>query len=266
MTIRGNRQLEQVRRRLRRILEEYVSVESQLKELEGDRFRVCIFGSARIRPEDPIYHTVRELARDLAELDVDVVTGGGPGLMEAANAGVQEARNAASLSYGLPIRLPTATERANRHLDIKSEHRRFSSRLDEFMRLSHAVIVAPGGIGTMLELMYVWQLIQVKMIEPRPVVMLGRDFWGGLMAWMREEMLVRRLVSPEDFDPIHLVDTPAEALGYVRQALNEWMARQRGRPEAVEQLRTAEKIVRGMEAKEQHPERRRPLPRMEAGE
>jgi len=90
--------------------------------------------------------------------------------------------------------------------------------------------VAPGGIGTMLELMYVWQLIQVKMIESRPVVMLGRDFWGGLVAWMRAEMLTRRLVSPEDFDPIHLVDTPAEALAYVRQALNQWMERQRGRP------------------------------------
>src|SRR5947208_1938992 len=135
----------------------------------------------------------------LAELKIDIVTGGGPGLMEAANRAVQDARNEVSQSIGLPIQLPRAHELANKHLDIKSEHKRFSSRLDEFMRLSHAVIVAPGGIGTLLELTYVWQLIQVGMVEERPVVLLDHSHWDGLLAWMKTELLGRRFISPGDF-------------------------------------------------------------------
>src|SRR5437763_8476562 len=181
--------IEEARERLHRLIEEYVEAEAQLKALEANQFRVCIFGSARIRPEDPTYQTVRRLARALGELSIDIVTGGGPGLMEAANIGVQEAKNRRSLSYGLPIDLPAAREDANKHLDIKSEHRRFSSRLDEFMRLSQAVIVAPGGVGTLLELVYVWQLLQVRMIERRTIILLQRSFWEGLLAWMRKEML-----------------------------------------------------------------------------
>ncbi|MBI3911979.1 MAG: TIGR00730 family Rossman fold protein [Armatimonadetes bacterium] len=256
--------IEAIRHRLQAILEEYFSVEAELKELEADRFRVCIFGSARIRPTDQTYQTVYRLARDLGDLGVDIVTGGGPGLMEAANRGVQEAQNQRSVSYGLPIRLPTIRELANRHLDIKSEHKRFSSRLDEFMRLSHAVVVAPGGIGTLLELMYVWQLIQVGMIERRPVVLLGADYWSGLIDWMKAEMLGRRFVSPGDFDWIHLVETPAEALALVRRALEQWLEQYRARPEAREKVEAAEAMVRGIGEKEQTSERQVPLPRMEA--
>src|SRR5437762_10467282 len=121
--------IEEARDRLHRLVEEYVEAEADLKALEGDEFRVCIFGSARIRPEDPTYQTVRRLACSLGQLGIDIVTGGGPGLMEAANLGVQEAKNHEGLSYGLPIDLPASPEDANKHLDIKSEHRRFSSRL-----------------------------------------------------------------------------------------------------------------------------------------
>jgi predicted Rossmann-fold nucleotide-binding protein len=136
--------------------------------------------------------------------------------MEAANRGVIEVEGRRSQSIGLPIQLPRSQELANKHLDIKSEHRRFSSRLDEFMWLSDAVIVAPGGIGTLLELVYVWQLLQVGMIDARPVVLLGRDMWEGLLEWMRDEMQGRQLIGPNDFQWIHCADTPEDAFEFIR--------------------------------------------------
>lgn len=210
---------QEVREQIRATLEKYVELEERLKSLEASRFRVCIFGSARIRPDDPTYRMVYDLARCLAEAEVDIVTGGGPGLMEAANRAVQDVVTSQSQSIGLPILLPRARELANRHLDIKSEHRRFSSRLDEFMALSHAVVVAPGGIGTLLELMYVWQLIQVGMLEHRPVILLGREMWEGLLDWMRAQLLGRRFVSDHDFAWIHCVDTPREAMEVLQPAI-----------------------------------------------
>jgi uncharacterized protein (TIGR00730 family) len=214
--------IEDVRDRLKELLDEYVALDAELRKLEDTEFRVVIFGSARIRPEDPTYEMVYGLAKSLAELGVDIVTGGGPGLMEAANRGVQEARNEQSKSYGLPIELPRSVETPNKHLDIKSQHKRFSSRLDEFMRLSHAVIVAPGGIGTLLELMYVWQLLQVGMIEPRPVILLGRAFWSGLVAWMRDQQLQKGFIGAHDLDHVHLVDSPREVVKVIRAAVEDY--------------------------------------------
>jgi uncharacterized protein (TIGR00730 family) len=223
--------IEEVREQIRRTLDQYFALEAELQQLEKDRFRVCIFGSARTRPDEPVYETVFELARMLAKLNIDIVTGGGPGLMEAANRGEEDAHNQLSQSIGLPIHLPRSQELANKHLDIKSEHKRFSSRLDEFMRLSHAVVVAPGGIGTLLELTYVWQLIQVGMIQPRPVVLLDRSLWGGLLEWMREEVLARKYVSPGDLDWVHCVDTPQEALPFIKAELEKFRAHHESKPD-----------------------------------
>jgi uncharacterized protein (TIGR00730 family) len=259
-------QIEEVRERLHRLVEQYLTVEDELKGLEAHDFRVCIFGSARIQPEDETYQTVRRLARSLGELGIDVVTGGGPGLMEAANLGVQEAHNRESVSYGLPIHLPSAHEEANRHLDIKSEHRRFSSRLDEFMRLSHAVIVAPGGVGTLLELVYIWQLIQVRLIEPRTIILLQRSFWEGLLAWMREEMLGRGFVGPHDFDWVHMVDTPAEALELVRQDLERFLEKERRQHGEDAHVQQAEAIASRLNEACEAPEQQAPLPHLTAGE
>jgi uncharacterized protein (TIGR00730 family) len=214
--------IEDVRDRLKGLLEEYVALDAELRKLEDTEFRVCIFGSARIRPEDPTYQIIYRLAKSLAGLGVDIVTGGGPGLMEAANRGVQEARNEQSKSYGLPIELPRSLETPNKHLDIKSQHKRFSSRLDEFMRLSHAVIVAPGGIGTLLELMYVWQLLQVGMIERRPLILLDRGFWSGLIAWMRNQPLRKGFIGAHDLDHVHLVDSPKEVVKVIRAAVEAY--------------------------------------------
>jgi len=208
--------LDEARERLRQTIEEYVRLDAELRALENTNYRVCIFGSARIRPKDPIYRSVFYLAQCLSERGIDIVTGGGPGLMEAANRGTLAAKRGRSQSYGLPLDLPTLVERPNRHLDIQSAHKRFSSRLDEFIRLSHAVVVAPGGIGTLLELMYVWQLLQLHALDGRPTILLGRDFWGGLLEWMREEPVRRGLVSPGDLDHVHLVDEAEEALEIIR--------------------------------------------------
>jgi hypothetical protein len=140
-------------------------------EIGSDYFRVSIFGSARIKPETHEYKQVYELAKKLVKNKVDIVTGGGPGLMEAANLGAKNVKSK-SKSFGLHIDLPFETS-PNEHLDITYHHKRFSSRLDEFMRISHAVIVTPGGIGTVLELLYTWQLIQVDHISKRPVILLS---------------------------------------------------------------------------------------------
>jgi hypothetical protein len=106
-------------------------------------------------------------------------------------------------------------------------HRRFSSRLDEFMRLSEGIIVAPGGIGTLLELFYVWQLLQLAMVDPRPVVLLGRDFWGGLLKWINETVLAHQLISPVDMDRVILVDTPDEAVAVIRPVFEAFRTKRR---------------------------------------
>jgi uncharacterized protein (TIGR00730 family) len=232
--------IEEVRRRLQQLLDEYLEVESELRALEDTDFRVCLFGSARIRPQDPTYKEIYRLARELGAFGMDIVTGGGPGLMEAANRGVQDARSGRSKSYGLPILLPRSDEVANKHLDIKSEHKRFSSRLDEFMRLSHAVVVAPGGIGTLLELAYVWQLIQVGLLEKRPVILLGTRFWEGLLEWMREQQLGKAYIGPHDFDCIRMVDSTDEAVALLREEQLRFEELHAGAaaPEAVEEARS----------------------------
>lgn len=204
--------------RLRALYQRAMVLEQELKLLEESRFyRVCIFGSARIKPETKAYNDVFTLARYLAWEGVDVLTGGGPGLMEAGNKGAklgQEEKQSKSLSFGISIALDFEPE-PNLHLDVKRHHHRFSSRLDDFMRLSNAVVVTPGGIGTLLELFFTWQLIQVKHIEPRPVVLMDRDYWTGVVDWMRAHTLERGLISAKDFDGISIVDTPEEVLEIV---------------------------------------------------
>ncbi len=199
--------------RLRLLYQRTMVIEDELRKLDEDRFyRVCIFGSARIKPDTKAYTDVFELARFLSWEGIDVLTGGGPGLMEAANMGARlgrEEKKTKSLSYGLSIQLEFEPE-PNRHLDIKRHHHKFSSRLDDFIRLSHSVVCTPGGIGTMLEFFFVWQLIQVKHATPRPIVLLDKEFWSGVIDWMREVPLSRGLVGEKDFSTIHIVDTPEE--------------------------------------------------------
>tara|TARA_B100001996_G_scaffold355781_1_gene318646 strand:+ start:1366 stop:2034 length:669 start_codon:yes stop_codon:yes gene_type:complete len=188
-------------------------------EIGSDYFRVSIFGSARIKPETHEYKQVYELAKKLVKNKVDIVTGGGPGLMEAANLGAKDVKSK-SKSFGLHIDLPFETS-PNEHLDITYHHKRFSSRLDEFMRISHAVIVTPGGIGTVLELLYTWQLIQVNHISKRPVILLG-DMWNGLIEWMKSEPLKKRLMDGSDFDHIKVVQNIDDVVILLKPLINDF--------------------------------------------
>jgi uncharacterized protein (TIGR00730 family) len=214
--------------RLRMLYHRTMVLENELRKLDEDRFyRVCIFGSARIKQDTKQYAEVFELARYFGWEGIDVLTGGGPGLMEAANKGARlgrEEKKTRSLSYGLSIQLEFEPE-PNRHIDIKRHHHKFSSRLDDFMRLSHSVVCTPGGIGTMLEFFFVWQLIQVKHATPRPIVLLEKEFWSGVIDWMRQVPLGRGLVGEKDFSNIHIVDTPEEVFEIISAHHREFRAR-----------------------------------------
>jgi uncharacterized protein (TIGR00730 family) len=214
--------------RLRLLHQRAMVIEDQLRKLDEGRFyRCCIFGSARIKPDTKQYNDVYEVARFLAWEGIDVLTGGGPGLMEAANKGARlgkEEKKSKSLSYGLSIQLEFEPE-PNRHLDIKRHHHKFSSRLDDFIRLSHSVVCTPGGIGTLLEFFFVWQLIQVKHATPRPIVLLEREFWQGILDWMREVPLARGLLGEKDFGVIYLADTPEEVFEIISKHHQEYRSR-----------------------------------------
>jgi len=178
-------------------------LDTAITDMGTEFYRVSIFGSARIKPDTKEYKGVYTLAKELAENGADIVTGGGPGLMEAANAGAKEGSSSKSKSFGIRIDLPFEAT-PNEHLDIKFYHKRFSSRLDEFMRISHAVVVTPGGIGTLLELLYTWQLIQVNHISARPIILVG-DMWNGFLDWIKSEPLKAQLLDKSDFDNIVIV-------------------------------------------------------------
>jgi len=188
-------------------------LDTLVTEIGSDYYRVSIFGSARLKPDTKEYSQIYQLAKKLAKNNVDIVTGGGPGLMEAANAGAKDG-SSESKSFGLHVDLPFETS-PNGHLDVTYHHKKFSSRLDEFMRISNAVIVAPGGIGTVLELMYTWQLIQVGHITARPIILIG-TMWPGLLKWMKSEILKKKLISNCDFDNILIVEHAEEAFDLLK--------------------------------------------------
>ncbi len=194
-------------------------LDSLVTEIGSNYYRVSIFGSARIKEGTSDYTQVYNLAKKLAQNKTDIVTGGGPGLMEAANAGAKDG-GSDSKSFGLHIDLPFETT-PNEHLDVTYHHKKFSSRLDEFMRISHAVIVTPGGIGTILELLYTWQLIQVLHISERPIILLG-GMWEGLIEWMKSEPLKKNLINKNDFKNIIIVKDVEEAIEILRPSITNF--------------------------------------------
>ena len=203
----------------------------QIQPERVEHYRVSVFGSSRIRRGDPIYEQVKTLSSELARLGVDIVTGGGPGLMEAANAGAREGQKGGkSRSFGLAIHLPSE-EAANPFVDKVFRHRTFFSRLHHFIRLSSAFIVMPGGIGTALELFMVWQLLQVKHMKEHPLILVG-TMWPGLIDWMRATMVERGLVSPPDFDVIKVVGSSDEAIPIIRESYDRWLQQERAHANA----------------------------------
>ncbi|MBW1785711.1 MAG: LOG family protein [Deltaproteobacteria bacterium] len=177
-----------------------------------EHYRVAIFGSARLKEGDKIYQDVFAISKGLAEHGFDIVTGGGPGLMLAANSGHKSA-NSGTHSLGLNIRLPFE-QIANPYLDIKEEFDRFSDRLDSFVSLSDVVVVCPGGIGTLLELFYAWQLVQVEHLCETPIILFG-EMWSGLLDWLQNEVLFRELFSHEDMNHIFHLNSPADVVSLV---------------------------------------------------
>ena len=195
-----------------------------MKKTDVEHFRVAIFGSARIKRNDPRYNQIYTLAKMIAAEGIDVVTGGGSGIMEAANKGHREGRkDKKAHSYGLRIKLPTG-EQSNRHLDIKEEFDRFSSRLDHFMYLSNVVVVAPGGVGTLLEFIYTWQLIQVEQICNTPIILMGK-MWKPFIKWIEKWPLAKNLISKKDMMPIFLAEHCRETMKIIKKAHKDFRDR-----------------------------------------
>jgi uncharacterized protein (TIGR00730 family) len=187
----------------------------KLQPPQSKWFRVAIFGSSRIAKGDELYKEARSLATQLTRLGCDIVTGGGPGLMEAANEGAQRGDlTGKTRSYGLHIELPFEYE-PNRYIDRLTLHRTFFSRLHHFVRLSYAYTVLPGGVGTSLEAFMIWQLLQVKFLQDRPLILIG-DMWHGLLRWMKKEMVPRSLVNEEDLHLVHIVSSSEEAVEIIQ--------------------------------------------------
>jgi hypothetical protein len=173
-----------------------------------DRPAVSIFGSARVREESPTYEAARRTARLFAEAGLAVVTGGGPGVMEAANRGAKEA---GGLSVGFNITLPHE-QGLNAYCDIAVTFKHFYARKTMFVKAAEGFVIFPGGFGTMDELFEALTLIQTGTIGSFPVVLFNSDYWEELLEWVREEMLANGLVSPHDLDLLSVTDDPVEAV------------------------------------------------------
>ncbi len=182
-----------------------------------NHFRVTIFGSARIKKGDKTYTLVYDLAKLIGKEGMDIVTGGGPGLMDAASSGhfAGDKGNKAK-SIGLAIHLPRE-QRDSHHLEIKKEFHQFSKRLDNFMYLSNAVVVAPGGVGTLLEFLYAWQLVQVHKVKEIPIILLG-DHWNELLDWIKRNPVKHGLIGKQELEPLFCVKTAEEAMEIIRKA------------------------------------------------
>ncbi len=188
--------------------------------LSGIARGVALFGSARTLPDEPGYEQAREVARMLGEAGFAIVTGGGPGMMQAANQG---AREAGAVSVGLNIELPFE-QRFNPYVDIALRFHYFFTRKVMFVRYSCAFVVLPGGYGTMDELFEALTLIQTGKILHFPVVLLGNHYWNGLLDWLRATMVAEGKVSERDFELLQVADDAEHAVAIVERA-----ARRQGR-------------------------------------
>jgi uncharacterized protein (TIGR00730 family) len=179
--------------------------------LAGVEKGVSIFGSARTGPDDPQYQTAQETAKLLAEAGFAIITGAGPGIMEAANKGAREGNGR---SIGCNIELPFE-QGSNPYVDTVIEFRYFFIRKLMFVKYSSAFIIFPGGFGTLDEAFEALTLIQTGKIYEFPVILFGRHYWAGLLRWLRSRALVEKKISPGDLDLIIVTDDPAEAANAV---------------------------------------------------
>jgi len=192
---------------------------TRLQPSRRERYRVTIFGSARAKPGGFAYEETKRAATALAELGCDIITGGGPGLMQAANEGAAGGR---VQSVGIRVDLPFEQE-ANSFVGQAFEHRTFFTRLHQFVLASDAYIVAPGGVGTVLETLMIWQLLQVHHLQGTPLLLVG-PMWPGLVDWARSAMssFDPPLASPKDFDIPQCVPGADEAVELIRAHHAKW--------------------------------------------
>jgi uncharacterized protein (TIGR00730 family) len=196
---------------------------TRLKPARRDRYRVTIFGSARTLPGSFGYEETRRAAAALAAMGCDIITGGGPGLMQAANEGAASTERAQSI--GIRVNLPFEQD-VNAFVTEAFEHRTFFSRLHQFVLTSDAFLVAPGGIGTVLEAMMIWQLLQVKHLQDTPFILVGR-MWPGLIEWARQSMLSVEppLANVDDLSIPRCVSSADEAIALMRESHAAWLSR-----------------------------------------
>ena len=194
--------------RVFRIMGEFVEGFDELTHLGP---AVTIFGSARTSSEDPGYQECVDTARLLGEAGFSIITGGGPGMMQAANKGAQEA---GVPSVGLNIELPFE-QHLNPHVDLKIDFRYFFVRKTMFVKYAQAFVIFPGGFGTLDELFESLTLIQTGKIRDFPLVLFGSDYWSGLLKWLRETMEAEGKISPDDLDLIKVTDSPREAVDHI---------------------------------------------------
>ena len=202
---------------------EVVNNLTRLRPTRRDRYRVTIFGSARAKPGTLGYEETKRVAAALSELGCDIITGGGPGLMQAANEGAASASGKGH-SVGIRVELPFEQD-VNAFVTQAFEHRTFFTRLHHFVLASDVFIVAPGGIGTVLETLMVWQLLQVGHLRDTPLILVGR-MWPGLVEWARTAMLSVEppLANPADMSIPQCVTTADEAISLVREHHTKWVS------------------------------------------
>ena len=195
-----------------RIISEFVDGIETMSEITRG---VTVFGSARSEPTSPEYQQAERLGKLLAEAGFEVITGGGGGVMEAANKGAAEA---GGHSVGLNIELPFE-QRPNPYANIRLSFRYFFVRKVVFVKYSMAYVVMPGGFGTLDELAEALTLIQTHRIRPFPVILFGSDYWTGLVDWMRGTQLAHGMISPEDLDLFRIMDDPDEVVRFIKQVV-----------------------------------------------
>jgi len=196
--------------RIFRIMAEFIEAIDALSRIQP---AVTIFGSARVKAEDPFYRKAETLARRLAQKGFSVITGGGPGIMEAANKGAAEA---GGKSIGMNIRLPFE-QKPNPYANITIEYKYFFVRKVMFVKYAVAYVIFPGGFGTLDELFEALTLIQTKRIKSFPVILVGREYWSGMIDWLRNTLVREDKIQAEDLDFIQIVDDPDEAVRHIQK-------------------------------------------------
>jgi len=200
--------------RVLRIMGEFVAGFDTLANLGP---AVTIFGSARVKPDHPQYEAAVEVARLLGEAGYSVITGGGPGIMEASNRGAYEA---GAPSVGLNIELPFE-QGSNRFVELPLDFHYFFVRKTMFVKYAQAFVIFPGGFGTMDELFEALTLIQTGKIQNFPVILFDSAYWGGLLGWLNDVMLSGRKIARQDLDLLRVTDSPAQVLDIIMQASRE---------------------------------------------